>query len=88
MPCLRVDALRVPPSALFARARFPRLPEYAKPRHHLRLNAINLSLVLADTGARRSEHGHDAAKRTVRPCPYARPHPRPCARLLPLTVAA
>ena len=65
MPGMRVDALWVPPNALFARARFPLLPEHAKPRHHHRLDVFNSSLALADAGARRSEHGHDPANPTV-----------------------
>ena len=62
---MRVDALWVTPSALFERARFPRLPNLAKPRHHHRLDILNSSLALADSGARRSEHGQGLASLTV-----------------------
>ena len=63
---MRVDALWVTPSALFERARFPRLPNHAKPRHHHRLDVLNSSLALADAGARRSEHGQGPASPIVR----------------------
>ena len=88
MSCLRVDALCVPPSALFARARFPRLPERAKPRHHPRLHAINSPLALVDAGARRSKHGHGPANDTVRGALACRIPPCSCARPRPRTVPA
>ena len=98
MPGMRVDALWVTPSALFERARFPRLPNHAKPRHHHRLDVLNSSLALADAGARRSEHGQGPASPTVR-AHCARRHPldpvlvsarpqwpRDLRRLLPLSL--
>ena len=57
MPGMRVYALWVTPSALFERARFPRLPKHAKPRHHHRLDVLNSSLALADAGARLASTG-------------------------------
>ena len=74
MPGMRVDALWEPPSALFARARFPRLPNLAKTCHHHRLDTLNSTLALADAGARRSEHGQCPASPTVR-AHCARRHP-------------
>ena len=98
MPGMRVDALWVPPNALFARACFPRLPNHAKPRHHHRLDVLNSTLALADAGARRSEHGQGPASPTVR-AHCARRHPldpvlisarpqwpRDLRRLLPLSL--
>ena len=76
MPGMRVDALWVTPSALFERARFPRLPNHAKPRHHHRLDILNSSLALANAGACRSEHGQK-----VRPAQQCGAH---CARRHPL----
>ena len=66
MPGMRVNVLWVPPNALFARARFPRLPNLAKARHHHLLDTINYTLALADAGAHRSEHGQGPASPTVR----------------------
>ena len=67
---MHVDALSVPPNALFARARFPRLPNLAKTRHHHRLDVFNSSLALADGGAllqrARARSGQpNSAERTV-----------------------
>ena len=60
-----VDALWMPPRALFNACSLPTLPRLAKPRYNHRPNALTSSLALADAGARRSEHGHDPANPTV-----------------------
>ena len=74
MSGMHVDALWEPPSALFARARFPRLPNLAKTRHHHRIDTLNSTLTLADAGARRSDHGQGLASSRVR-AHCARRHP-------------
>ena len=98
MPGMRVDALWVTPSALFERARFPRLPNHAKPRHHHRLDVLTPpwhsqtpELAAASTGKVRPAQQCGRTVLVVTPLDpvlvSARPQwPRDLRRLLPLSL--